>query len=72
MSPENYGSIWEIDHRYQISQTNLFNKSDKFKSTYWFDLRPMYCNENNSKKAKNDHRLYLLKETSEKYFLEIN
>ena len=31
----------------------------------------MYCGENNSKRAKINHRLYLLQEVEAKYFLEI-
>ena len=35
-------------------------------------LRPMYCKENNSKKAKIDHHLYLLQEIKAKYSLKLN
>ena len=37
-----YGSVWEIDHCYSLSQSNLSNETGKFKSTAWINLRPMY------------------------------
>ena len=32
----------------------------------------MYCNEDNLKKTKNDHRLFLIQQVKAKHFLKIN
>ena len=66
MTLEKHGSVWEIDHCYPLSKTNLSNGTDMFKSTYWTSLRPMYCREKNSKVSKIDHHLNLLQEIKAK------
>ena len=43
-----------------------------YKPTSCINLRPMYCNENNSKKATIDRYLYLLQEIKAKGFLKLN
>ena len=52
MTEEYYGSKWEIDHCYHVSKTNLSTKEELSKTTQWINLRPMYCRENNPRKAK--------------------
>ena len=37
---------------------------------YWINLRPMYSEENNSKKAKVDKRLYLLQQIESTLFFK--
>ena len=71
MSLENYGSVWQIDHCLPIASFNLLDENDMKKCFNWINLRSMYSNENNSKKAKIDHYLYLCQEVKAKYFLEI-
>ena len=72
MSIENFGKNWCLDHCYPLSNTNIPNENDMYKSKSWINLRPMYLNEKNSKSAKIDNRLYLLQEIKEKNFLKIN
>ena len=68
MTEGNYSSVWENDLCYSLSKTNLPNGIDMKESTYWINLRPMYCNENNSKKAKIKDHLYLLQENKSNFF----
>ena len=72
MTIENYGSVWQIDHCLPIASFNLLDETDMKKSFDCVNLRPMYSNENNSKKAKIDHYLYLCQEVKAKYFLKLN
>ena len=72
MTIENYGSVWQIDHCLPIASFNLLDENDMKKCFNWINLRPMYSNENNFKKTKIDHYLYLLQEVKAKYFLELN
>ena len=72
MTIENYGSVWQIDHCLPIASFNLLDENDIRKCFSWINLRPMYSNENNFKKAKIDHRLYLLQQIKAKYFTKIN
>ena len=67
---EKYGYVRQIDHCLPIASFNLFNENDMKKCFNWINLRPMYSNENNFKKAKIDHYLYLLQEVKAKYFLK--
>ena len=69
---ENYGSVWQIDHCLPIASFNLLDENDMMKCFNWVNLRPMYSTENNSKKAKIDHYLYLRQEVKAKSFLNIN
>ena len=43
-----------------------------YKSTNWINLRPMYCGEINSKKAKIDHRINLVQEIKANHFKKLN
>ena len=61
MTIQIYGSLWFIGHS-PLSNTDLSSEIHKFKSTTWINLRPIYCNEKNSKKAKKDDRLYIMEE----------
>ena len=70
MTLENYGKVWENDHCLPINSFILLNESEVKKCFSWINLRPMYGNENNSKKAKVDRRLYLLQEIKAHYFLK--
>ena len=72
MTIENYGSLWQIDHCLPIASFNLLDENDMKKCFNWINLRPMYSNENNFKKAKIDHYLYLLQEVKAKYFTKLN
>ena len=69
---ENSGSLWQIDHRLPIASFNLLNENDMKRCFNWVNLRPMYSNENNSKKAKIEYHLYLLQQIKAKYFSELN
>ena len=71
MSLEDYGSVWQIDHCLPIASFNLLHENDMKKCFNWINLRSMYSNENNSKKAKIDHYLYLCQEVKAKNFLEL-
>ena len=70
MTIENYGSVWQIDHCLPIASFNLFNENDMKKCFNWINLRPMYSNGNNLKKAKIDYYLYL-QELKAEYFLKL-
>ena len=72
MTEENYGSVWTLVHCYPLSKTNLSDKNKMFKSTYWINIRPMYSTENNLKRSKVDHRLFLLQQIKAKYFTKLN
>ena len=60
MTIEKYGSVGQIDHCLSIASFDLLDENDMKKCSTWFNLRPMYSTENNSKGSKIDHRLYLL------------
>ena len=72
MTIVNYGSVWQIDHCLPIASFNLLHENDMKKFFNWFNLRPMYSNENNSKKAKIDYYLYLCQEGKAECFLKLN
>ena len=72
MTIENYGSVWQIDHCLPIVSFDQMDENDMKKCFNWVNLRPMYSNENNSKKAKIDHRFYLLQQIKAKYFMKLN
>ena len=60
MTLENYGSVWQIDHCIPIASFSLLDENDMKNCFNWINLRLMYSNENNLKKAKIDYHLYLL------------
>ena len=68
MTEENNGSVWNIDHCYPLSKTNLYDKNQMNESTYWINLRPMYCSGKISKSSKIDKRLYLMQEVKASFF----
>ena len=72
MSLENYGKIGCLDHCYALSNTNLSNKNDMYKSTNWINIRPMYIKDNIFKGDEIDYHLYLLQETKRHYFKRLN
>ena len=72
MTLVNYGSVWQIDHCLPMVSFNIMDEFDMKKCFNWVNLRPRYSNENNSKKAKIDHRLYLLQQIKAKYFMKLN
>ena len=72
MTEENYGSVWTLDHCYPLSKTNLSDKNEMNKSTYWINIRPMYCSENISKGDKINPYLYILQENKANNFLKLN
>ena len=72
MTLENYGSVWQIDHCLPIASFNLLDENEMKKCFNWINLRPMYSNENNLKKAKIDYHLYLLQEVKAYHFHRLN
>ena len=72
MTLENYGSVWLFDHCLPIASFNLLDENHMKKCFSCVNLRPRYSNQNNSKKAKIDHRLYLLQQIKAKYFMKLN
>ena len=72
MTLENYGSVWQFDHCLPIVSFNFLDENDVKKCFDWLNLKPMYSNENNSKKDKVDMRLYLLQEIKGNYFVKLN
>ena len=72
MTIENYGSVWQIDHCLPIASFNIMDEIDMKKCFNWVKLRPMYSNENNSKKVKIDHGLYLLQQIKANCFTKLN
>ena len=72
MTIEIYGSVWQIDHCLPIASFNLLNENYMRKCFNWVNLRPMFSTDNNSKKAKIDHYLYLCQEVKAKNFMKLN
>ena len=72
MTLENYGTVWQLDHCLPIASFNLLDENDMKNCFNWVNLRPMFSNENNSKKDKIDNRLYLMQEVKAKCFLKLN
>ena len=72
MTLEQFGSVWDLDHCYPFSKSNLANGKDLFKCTHQVNLRSMCCNKNKSKKAEINHCLYLLQELKTNYFSKLN
>ena len=62
MTMEKHIFFWAIDHCIPLSSLNLLVENEMRKCFCSVNLRPFYCNENNSKNAKNDQRLYLQQE----------
>ena len=72
MTIKNRGSVWQNVHCLPIASFNLLNENDMKKCFNCVNLRPIYSIENNSKKAKFDHYLYLCQEMNAKCFLKLN
>ena len=72
MSLKNYGSVWQTDHCLPIAPFNLLDEVNMKNCFNWINVRHMYSNENNSKKAKLDHYLCLCQEVKAKYLLKLN
>ena len=72
MTIEIYGSVWQTDHCLPIASFNLLDEIDMKTCFNWVNLRPMYSNENVSKNAKINHRLYLLQQVKANYFTKLN
>ena len=72
MTIENYGSVWQIGHCLPIASFTLLDENVMKKCFNWNILRPIYSNENNSKKTKIDHSLYLCQEVKAYQFLKLN
>ena len=72
MTVENYGSVWQIDDCLPTASFNLLDENDMKKCFNWTKLRPMFCTENNSKKAKLDPNLYILQEIEAKFLIKLN
>ena len=70
MTLENYGKVWCLDHCYPLSKTNLSTGNDKYKSTNYIRLRPMYKKDNITRGEKIDYHLYLMQEVKAKDFLK--
>lgn len=52
---ENYGSVWEIDHRIQLSDGLLTDNEHLTRVCHYTNLRPMAITENRSRKRGNKH-----------------
>ena len=72
MSLENCGSVWQNYHCLPIASFNWIDENDLKECFSWINLKPMYSNDNKSKKAKVGHYLYLCQEVKAKYFLKLN
>ena len=72
MTIEIFSPVWQIDHGLPIASFNLLGENAMKKCFNWINLRPQYSNENNSKKDKFDHYMYLCQEVKAKYFSELN
>ena len=72
MTLENYGSVWQINHCSPIASLNLLDEKTLKKCFNWFNLRRMYSNENNLKKAKIDCHLNLLQKVKTYQFIKLN
>ena len=72
MTEANYGSVWTLDHCYLLSKTNLSDKNEIKKSTYWINIGPMYCSENISQGDKINPYLCILQEIKAEYFLKLS
>ena len=71
MTEENHGSVWQIDHRLPIASFNLLDENNMKKCFNWVNLRAMYSNENNSKKAKIKY-FDLFQQIKADYFMKLN
>ena len=71
MTLENYGKIWYSDHCFPLSKTNLSNETDRYESTNWIILGPMYIKDNIVKVDKIDIRLYLLQQITAYQFIKL-
>ena len=72
MTLDNYGLVWEMDHCFPVSKTNVSNDIDLFKTTNWVNSRPMYKNGIGSKGSKINHNLCLLQQFKAKYYLKLS
>jgi hypothetical protein len=52
MSWENYGKVWEIDHKLPISSFNLVNPKEQKKCFHYSNLQPLFTEENRIKGDK--------------------
>ena len=72
MAEEKCGSVWQIDHCLPIASFNLLDETNTKKCFDWVNLKPMYSNEKNSKKAKIFYHLYLLQQIKANCFMKLN
>ena len=68
MTVENYGSVWQIGHCLPIASFNLLNENDLKNCFNWINLNPCILKKKKLKKAKIDHRLYLMQEVKAIFF----
>ena len=71
MTEENYGSVWQKDHCLPISTFKLLDENNMKKCFIWVNLRTMYSNENNSKKAKSNYHTYLRQQIKAEYSMKL-
>ena len=69
---ENYGSVWQINHRLPKASIVLLDEKKVKKCFNWINLGPMYVKDNINKGDKIDYQLYLLKEVKAYQFLKLN
>ena len=67
-----YGSAWCINHCLPLASFNLLHEKGMQKCFNWNNLRPMYIKDDNSKRAKVAHWLYLIREIKNYQFLNLN
>ena len=69
MINENQLSVWPIYHCIPIASFNPLDDNGMTNCINWINFRPIYSNENNSKKDEIYHYLYLCQEVNTEYFL---
>jgi len=52
MTWSNYGQLWHIDHIYPLSAVDLTDRKQLLKVCHWFNLRPLWKEENLKKGNK--------------------
>ena len=72
MTIENYGSFWQIDLYLPIASFNLLDENDIKNCFNWINLRPLYSNENNPKRAKINYHSDFLQQIKAKYSLNLS
>lgn len=54
MTWDNYGIVWEIDHKRPLASFDLSDPAQQRKAFHWRNTRPLFKKENRAKSAKWD------------------